>query len=254
MNTLRTAFVCALASLPAGFAAGWMGASQPLPQITVAAVPVAPNTDTSDRAPTTQTVADTSDLSTAVTALRERAVAAEKALGELQVQVAAATTPAQSGVRRGGPIGEDEVERFQQVERTVARMRQVRAGHARARLSVERRLLDAKLSAETTNAVDQVVDGYLAEAQRMALVDRNALGDLGRQGLEQQTKDLGERTLSQLMPLVEAPVARAIVDQLMQGGAPGTAMSGSGFQPLDPKAIDLAGSNFVPGIGRKVAR
>ena len=256
MTTLRTAFVCALASLPAGFVAGWFGANtQPSP-ITLTALPVAPVANAPDRdlAVRLTDTADTTDLGSAIAALRERAQAAEKALGDLQVRLAAATTPSPAGTHRTGPIGDDEIERFQQLERTVARVRQVRAGHARARLSVERILLDAQLAPHVTNAVDGVIDQYLTDAQRFALVDRNALDDLGRRGLEQQQQDLRDRTLVGLQAHVPGPVARAVVDQLTQGGAPGAAVSGSGFQPLDPKAIDLAGSNFVPGVGRKVAR
>lgn len=254
MNMLRTAFVCALASVPTGFAAGWLGAAwQPSP-LTLAAVPVAPIVVAPHREAPPALVADPADLGTAIAALRERAIAAEKALGDLQVRLAAATAPAPTGVRRGGPIDEDEIERFQQLERTVARVRQVRAGQARARLSVERILLDAQLAPQVTNAIDGVIDQHFVDAQRYALVDRNALGDLGRQGLEQQQQDLRTRTLGSLQAHVTGPVARAIVDQLTQGGAPGTAVSGSGFRPLDPKDIDLAGSNVVPGVGRKVAR
>lgn len=251
MSTVRATFVSTLVCCPLALASGWLGAlvagsgsdsagGMPAP-VAPAAEPEPP--------PARLEVAEAGDGG----ALRERLRALEAAVGELRVR-AAAPAPRASGALASGPIGEDELLRFQQLERTVARTRQLRAGQARARLSIDRLLLDAKLAAPVTGAVDGALEAHFGDEQRLALIDRNVLDDLGREQLERQQMELRDRTLARLQQHLEPVLARAVADQLWQGGAPGRAVAGGTFTPLAKKDLDLAGSNVVPGQGRKVAR
>lgn len=211
----------ALLGLPCAAVTGFLGGT--LAGGGAPAPPEMPAVRAEPAAPVAPLVAPTSDVEDR---LASRLAEVERALGELRLATAGSTAERPRSLTPPGQIQLDDIQAFQRLQRGVARYQSIRERQSMARKLVERIVVDADLDDAGKAHVSTFVDNYLAEELPLLQVDRNELDDFGRGALDHQREMLRQRSLADLARLVDANVARAVVDQLWVGRAPGKEVVG----------------------------
>jgi hypothetical protein len=235
----RTAALTLLLCLPTSLALGYVGAELSTP-------PEPPSGPTACRG---------HDLERELASLRAELEERVRALAEATTAQRGAPAPVAIATERrptpSGPITEAEIERFQELEQSVARHRSILARQSRARVGVARLCRDA--GTDGTRAIDDVLERCFGDERQLLAIDRNALDEAGRRQLERARADLRERTLAELSQRVDQGLARAITDQLWLGHAPGQAVQGGSFRAIGEGELS-ASPGVVPGVDRTGAR
>ncbi len=237
MNGTAISLLSIPCALVAGFAGGML-AAEPSDGAPVAAPQIV---EVVERQEPVLDTAKVQPVSVAADAgLRERIRELEAALGELRLSARSAGGRPTASLAPAGQIEVEHVQSFLRLERSVARYKSMRGRQSQARRGVERIARDAQLDSAGHEAVQNAMGRYFEEEQRLLMVDRSELDDLGKRALETSRQHLRERTLADLGRSLDAGVARTIADQLWQGSTPGTAVRAGRHQRVRPEDFSAA--------------